>query len=330
MEKNILVGFGAFIIFFIILFFIYYIICQTFSTAPNLIEWEKASYDFKDKIAMEKESPKIVLLGGSNIIFGISAKEIEERLGIPTVNYGVNYGLSDYEFVKVKDILKFGDIIILSPEYENYYFNDKKMFQIQTIKERYILTYDKNYYNNLSEVSKMNMVITNGLCLIDSILSRFKKIDLIYPIEDYNEYGDETNYIDWENVSVSTKYPIIDFPKDFKKVFPEYQWEKSFIEFKEWCNLNNITILISYSPTPYLKEYEKTEVYESFLKIDKFFENENITRLGKPVDYMYHISLFYDTPHHLNEKGKEIRTNFIINKLKELEYGNISSNTNKE
>ena len=43
----------------------------------------------KDRLIRSTPSPKIVLVGGSNLAFGIDSKKIEDSLGLRVVNMGL-------------------------------------------------------------------------------------------------------------------------------------------------------------------------------------------------------------------------------------------------
>ena len=47
----------------------------------------------KDRLIRNTASPKIILVGGSNLAFGIDSRAIEDSLGIHVVNMGCTRGL---------------------------------------------------------------------------------------------------------------------------------------------------------------------------------------------------------------------------------------------
>ncbi|MCA9793287.1 MAG: hypothetical protein KC910_15865 [Candidatus Eremiobacteraeota bacterium] len=64
-------------------------------------------------------SPKVVLVGGSNVAYGFDSELLEQRLGRPVVNMGIHapFGL-DYMLAEVESSLQPGDLVIVCPEYE--------------------------------------------------------------------------------------------------------------------------------------------------------------------------------------------------------------------
>lgn len=63
-------------------------------------------------------SPKIVIVGGSGIAFGVDSYMIEERTGYAVVNMGLNAGLGlRYILAEVLPQVGEGDIVLVIPEY---------------------------------------------------------------------------------------------------------------------------------------------------------------------------------------------------------------------
>ena len=64
------------------------------------------------------DSPRIILLGGSSLAFGLDQYLLSERVGIPVVNLGVHADLGLPLSVEIiKHYLREGDIVIAAPEY---------------------------------------------------------------------------------------------------------------------------------------------------------------------------------------------------------------------
>lgn len=81
----------------------------------NVLTWAEA----KRRIAERLESPKLILAGGSATWFGIRARYLSEKLGVPAVNMGLHAGLGQ-EFLLdfALSHARSGDLVIWSPEFE--------------------------------------------------------------------------------------------------------------------------------------------------------------------------------------------------------------------
>ncbi|HEY9711851.1 MAG TPA: hypothetical protein V6C72_00175 [Chroococcales cyanobacterium] len=69
-------------------------------------------------------SPKLVLVGGSNLALGLDSSLLKRQLEIEPVNMGltINCGLA-FELEQVRDHLRQGDVVVISPEYEYFMQN---------------------------------------------------------------------------------------------------------------------------------------------------------------------------------------------------------------
>jgi hypothetical protein len=76
----------------------------------------------KEKLARTTPSPKILLIGGSNLAFGIDSKEIEDSLGLNVVNMGLYAKLGlKYMLAQARPYIKAGDVAVVVPEYDQFY-----------------------------------------------------------------------------------------------------------------------------------------------------------------------------------------------------------------
>ena len=65
-------------------------------------------------------SPRIILVGGSNVSFGIDAERMQQALGIPVINDGLHAGLGVAPLRELEDYLRPGDVVIISLEYNMF------------------------------------------------------------------------------------------------------------------------------------------------------------------------------------------------------------------
>ncbi|RTL37574.1 MAG: hypothetical protein EKK48_23080 [Candidatus Melainabacteria bacterium] len=75
----------------------------------------------KHQVLEQAGSPKIILTGGSNVLFGVDSEKIGKVFNRKVVDMGLclMFPLS-YLFEEIKDSIKPGDIVVLSPEYQSY------------------------------------------------------------------------------------------------------------------------------------------------------------------------------------------------------------------
>jgi hypothetical protein len=69
--------------------------------------------------------PQIIIVGDSNVALGVSARMIQQALGMPATNYGLHAGMGQiFPAESIKDCIHPGDIVVLAPcEYERNFCN---------------------------------------------------------------------------------------------------------------------------------------------------------------------------------------------------------------
>ncbi len=88
--------------------------------------WIQHSYLYKDYRAKNIKTKKIIIISGSNSLFGINSEKIKEKTGYETVNLAVHASLDiDFLYYKIKQVLKKGDIVVMPLEFGHYSRTDK-------------------------------------------------------------------------------------------------------------------------------------------------------------------------------------------------------------
>jgi hypothetical protein len=73
----------------------------------------------KHRLLEHTASPKTIVIGGSNVAFGINSRLLMDSLHMPVVNMGLHIGVGlRYMLDEVMPFVNAGDIVIVSPEYE--------------------------------------------------------------------------------------------------------------------------------------------------------------------------------------------------------------------
>lgn len=89
--------------------------------APPTDNW---AFAFERRVRARAEritKPKVVFVGGSNLLFGIRAEALGERIGRPVVNYGWIGPLGlDVIAERAGEIVRPGDWVVIAPEYGHF------------------------------------------------------------------------------------------------------------------------------------------------------------------------------------------------------------------
>jgi hypothetical protein len=291
-----------------------------FYALPKTTLWVNNCLDKKERIALSLTSPKIIFTSGSNTLFGLRAKDVENNLSIPSVNMAVHAGLEpDYILYRAKKVLKSGDTIVLLFEYEDLLWDGS--YDETRVGE--ILTYDKNYRDTLSLEDRYDLY--KNLTFFDilkSIKDQIRKseeepVGTAYNSTTLNSRGDETYNFNQKIIQNNMKKAYQPF--EIKKL--DTRGLKEILKFKKWCDEKNIKVFVSWPSIVYVKEYDSVKYQQFFNDLVEYFRMHNIQILGQPRDFILPQSLFYDTEYHLNSTGMTIRTQKVIKLLQEQGYG---------
>jgi hypothetical protein len=87
---------------------------------PSPNDYRAAGIDKRRALAAAP-SPKIVLVGGSNLAFGVDSRALGGELGYRVVNMGLhaNLGLR-FMLAEAGPFVRSGDVVVVSPEYEHF------------------------------------------------------------------------------------------------------------------------------------------------------------------------------------------------------------------
>jgi hypothetical protein len=80
------------------------------------------------------EGPKIIIVGGSSVPFGVDTKLMEEMLGMPVVNFGLYATLGTKLMIDLsREYINEGDIVVIAPETDaqtySLFFNAEASWQ---------------------------------------------------------------------------------------------------------------------------------------------------------------------------------------------------------
>ena len=249
---------------------------------------------------------RLILIGGSNLPFGIDSKTLSDSLQTNTINMGLHAGLGlKFMLNEVKPSIKKNDVIVLCLEYP-LYLNDAKTdvdlidytqeiyapaqaYHQFNAKEKLLV-----YYNKFEKTFNKKEEVTNE----------------VFNRKQFNPYGDNIGHLNKPNEKVlKNKEPIgqIEISESLALLK----------DFNDLVNQRGAKLLISYPA------YERTEFKKNQSKLieldQELKENlSQITFLNSPETFAFESDYFYDTVYHLNGKGREKRTRIFLEELKDF------------
>lgn len=283
----------------------------------KMSQWVYDVYSKKINIAQKIKEKKLLIVSGSNALFGIDSKMLSDSLDIKVVNFAVNAGVMlPYTLYKAKEVINQGDIVLLPLEYSMYNYDgipneqmidyilsrDFKVFFELSFKEQFYIFWNvpfKRIYNGYFNNS--NNKVNRGL----------------YGSHNVDENGDQIN------IGIKNKSKAIEKELDNHKAnYYGAEFEKNTLTWKyldsfvQWCKENNVETI--FVPSTLLgfdiyKSDTKERLYYEL--IPKLIKDKNWNYVGNPYDYMYEKEFYFNTDFHLNHKGRIKRTKQLIEDL---------------
>jgi len=309
MKKFIIYIFSVFLVSFLIIVGLFFTITyykkNIFATSYQSVIQRK----FNNLI--NTNEPKIILIGGSSLGFGLDEKTLEEATGYKVVNLGLHAGFGNLFNTEIsKANIRDGDIVLLGYEYgwfDEFAFSELDLdlimsgidHNIEIYKyiplEKYPLIF-KNLFTYASK--KSNYEGTTGTYSSFSF-NEFGQMILKrenYIINDYENNKDYYGQINYSDVEIS--FNSIKYLQDFKKYVEDKKASIYFI-----------------SP-PVLKDAVKCD-YQKLIDLKDLEEKLiGIKYISNPLDYIFNSNYMFDTIYHCNSKGESYRTELLINDLR--------------
>lgn len=276
--------------------------CSLFyKPAINLASDYMAAIIDKHKRLKELNGNRLLLVGGSNLVFGIDSRKLEKDLNKKVVNLGLDAGLG-FEFImnEAIDVVRRNDIVLLSIEYPLYDADPDLELIYHT---RCIYPEVRKYYQfNLLEQAFVT-VIKFRKCLS----SQKPRIDPVYNRQLFDEYGDQTGHLG----KSPRKYLMNSEP--LQKIKVNYNILKKLILR---CQSVGAHLYFSY-PTCASSFFNNNKLYILELENQLQGRLKKVEFVGKPSTFSFGDSLYYDSVYHLTARGRDLRTAVLSELLKQ-------------
>lgn len=271
-----------------------------------------AAYEDKKNLLLETTGNRVILIGGSNLAFGIDSELLQRETGRNVINLGLHVDLGlKYMLDDIEDHLKSNDIVLIIPEYENF---NERIFSGGELLSETILTKNINGLKKLNYTQLKSLLIYSPRIIFYSIYKYLfisndeDNYSPPYRRDNFNSYGDVTGHLDMANEKITISRLNLDHTDKTIKYINEFNRETVS------RNVKTYFIYPSYQHAAYELNREKVEKLDDQLK-----SQIKIKILGDVNDFVFSDDLFFDTYYHLNKKGRELRTNILIDLLNENE-----------
>ncbi len=251
------------------------------------------------------DSPKVVMIGGSNLQYGMNSKMLEDSLGISVVNMGVQQSVGlKYMYDEVKDHLYQNDILLILVETPSYMemplegmTNIPRIVSIYPRGIRYLNA--RQYYNSAVYIGPALM--QNYRDMETVIRRKIKGKPTFY--EQCDKWGDFHGHKD-QLPTYKPKKRHYAYERDYKNGL-----EPLVASMIEAAEEKGFHVLISFSPSA-----ASNSDAEFFGYLQTRVPDE--IRISNMADYIFPDSFFYDSPDHLIYEKRDMRTLKLIEDLR--------------
>ena len=273
-----------------------------------------AAFLDKQHLLETTPSPKVILVGGSNVAFGFRSEMIEETLGMPVVNMGLQGALGIRFLLKsIAPFVAAGDIILIAPEYENFFLGFKggdTLLQLLLLSPQSV-----KYISSLDVIGKLTVaapaVHTAGVknLLLDKVFhcrTCFKDEE-VYRRDAFDQNGDYAH-----NAGVyKADLPAFKIePAPGRTYSQEIGWLNAFSNLAE---SRQATVYFVYPSTNVISD-EST--LQNLQMLDAtLVSNLKFPILGKPINYQFRDDEMFNTWYHLNQDGAESNTRNVLSRM---------------
>jgi hypothetical protein len=260
----------------------------------------------KDSLLLHTPSHRIIFVGGSNLSLGLNSNIIKDSLNLNPINtalhadIGLKYMLDHtYKFIKPDDI------IIIVPEYHQYYGNI--LYGNEMLLKVIFGVYKSDYKLSLKQWQHLAPEVINYACTKYNIKSYFSRDNPTYNTDAFNKFGDAVAHWGLKG----------QLPQAFEEIPGKFN-NQSIEELKNFQNgaqKKGASVYIGY-PGYQASSFKNSEKEISY--IQKELMKNNFKILGTPSRYIVADSLCFDTPYHLTKPAADTRTRLLIADLKKF------------
>lgn len=259
------------------------------------------------------KEPKIAVVGGSSVAFGLNSALLARYTGYEVVNFGLFATLGSKIMLDLsEDGLNEGDIVVFAPELDaktlSLFFGARAAWQAIDASPS---LYDTVWLRNGEELQAEQEAF-------EAEKKTYKEDGApnpsgVYNRKNFNEYGDI--YYDRPYNTMALGYD----PNTIFELTPEIMSEDFLTYFNNYCaRLREKGVEVYFSFCPINDKSLAPETTEQTLdELERYLiDNLNCPVISSIEDYIMDWGYFYDTNLHLNNAGVTARTEMLINDLR--------------
>lgn len=298
--------------------------------------WIEPMYQIKHKKAISiGNQNKIIIISGSNALFGIDSQLISDMLNKPILNLAVMGSLdTDFLYYKIKKYIKKNDIVVMPLEYHHY---DRAGYSDWFVNN--ILVWGNDYFYNLDFLDKIKFIFSVNINrLILGIEAKVNGNIYNYPSDALEDLINiiNTEGIKWRGYSYKSanldgdiNLDSINKVNDFIDYVPfDLIPSKHFLivynKIKKLVEENEGKLILTHPITFRNSKYD-LNIESHQQRVEKFIQvmnTHNIVVECNPALFHLEQKYAFDTFYHSNKYGAMIRSENLVYCINESINGN--------
>ena len=259
----------------------------------------------KDSLLKNSLSPRIIFIGGSNLSFGLNSQIIKDSLGLNPINTAIHASIGlQHMMNNTIQYVNEGDIIVIAPEYQQFFgrfvYGGEEL--LRTIAE---VKYAPLKINQIKNIYKFFPKL--AFSKINPFNYIFVRESDVYSVNSFNEYGDQDAHWGLEQKKI---VPTLGIDYDYNP-----NTLKLIDDFRIRLNKKNASLYITY-PSFQASSFDNN--IKQIKKVQNELINSGFELLGYPKRYRMNDSLMFDTTYHLSKEGVDLRTQLLIEDIKNI------------
>jgi len=263
------------------------------------------------------EGPKIVLVGGSNLAFGIDTLQMQTETGCPVMNMGMNgyFGVR-YMLEEVRPSLRAGDTVVIALEYDSFFKSvdgtasnlalivkaNPEAFAYLSPRQQLAVLGAMPY---VAQEKLLRLIRGVAFGLRDSVSSdddepaTLEEMTMeIETLAGFNAEGDLVSHlgVEWPYEREQGIDPATPVDPEIVSLLAAYA-----ADMEE----RGVRVMISY--TPLLRSFYD-EHRQGIDNVHRLLTEAGLTVPAAPSAYVYDESFFFDTVFHVNAEGRRVRS----------------------
>lgn len=244
----------------------------------------------KMELLRNTPTPRLILIGGSNLAFSVNSPELSRELGFPVVNMGLHGGLGlKFMLDRAKPLLRKGDFVVVMPEYEHFV---GRFDGNETLLNLFLVTHDTN-----------DLMFIKPLDMLPAILD-FKPIihKPPYTRDSFNGWGDVVVHLSMADRKFD---PTTKLEQDL-----DYSTLDYLANFMHECDMKGIRTVYTH---PCLMATNYTINSPIITEIDSALRDRVTVLPGISLqESVYDDNYFFNNRYHMNSKGRSVRTGKLL------------------